>query len=209
MTQAKAVAVKSSGFSENPKTHSTSTSKDEVSKKLDGLVGKLKECASLLKRGIAAKRDAVSSMEKYLDALPRGQKTEALKKLCARAEIHIDTYYQWKNDIGDEIVLDEVRPLVEKDGRVLDKPLSREILKAHRDDPKATSPEALLKAYKVVDAPKTRVTQPPIQPFTEALDEYLRKSDYDVDGLFQALANAAIPRDKLRAALKVALEAIQ
>ena len=61
------------------------------------------------------------------------------------------------------------------------------------------------KACTYVDgsAKEPKVETQPIQPFVEALNEYLRKSDTDADGLFQAIKNAAIPRAKLCAALKM------
>ncbi len=190
----KTVTANRSGFSENPK-------------KEDALIKKLTDCRDLLKKGVDAKKDAVKSIGGYLKTVPHGQGTKTLKLLCEKAGIHMDTYYQWKKDVEEAAIVesDEIQREARKNNRVIDTPFRRAILDAYREDPQITAPEAFRKACTYVDgsAKEPKVETQPIQPFVEALNEYLRKSDTDADGLFQAIKNAAIPRAKLCAALKM------
>lgn len=185
----KIVTANRSGFSENPK-------------KEDALIKKLTDCRDLLKKGVDAKKDAVKSIGGYLKTVPHGQGTKTLKVLCEKAGIHMDTYYQWKNDVEDDNVIEKFRPLVKKDGRTLDTPMRRAILQAYADDPQATFPEVLRKTYAVVDARKApSVKVEPRSVFVEAVESYLRSTNEDANGLLDVIKRR-IPKDKICAALK-------
>jgi len=175
------------------------------------VVKQLRECDDLIGQGEGAKKKAVKIVNDYLATVPRGKKDKVRNALCVKAGIHRATFFRWKAEIEEDAQIgDEIRLVAEKNDRAINTTLRKAILEVRDDNPEAPAEKVFQKACKVVDAPKApKVETQPIQPFVEALNEYLRKSDTDADGLVQAIKNAAIPRAKLCAALKMFKETCQ
>ena len=176
---------------------------DQSKAAFEKVVKQLKECDGLIGRGEESKKKTVKMVNDYLATVPRGENDKVRNALCDKAGIHRATFFRWKAEIEEDAQIgDGVKQLAERNNRTINTTFRQACLQAYADNPKATPIEVFQKACKVADTPKERVETQPIQPFVEALNEYLRKSDNDADGLLEAIKNAAIPREKICAALK-------
>jgi hypothetical protein len=165
----------------------------------DAVVKQLKDCAGVYRNWEAMKKRTVKSVEDYLaKQVPKREKTQALKVLCKKADIHLATYYRWKEEVEIAPVLD----LAEKQGRTINALLRKAILEAQAENPHATAPEVFQKACTIADAPKaTKAEIQPIQGLRNALAEYLDATNNDVQGVLSAVKSMNVPADVICKAL--------
>jgi hypothetical protein len=171
-------------------------------------VKELKDLNLVIGRGEAAKIQAVKIVTDLVAKVPVLYRQDLRNRLCEKAGIHRSTFFRWQHDMKENAQLAGVKQLAEKHNRAFTHPFHQACLQAYRDNPDASAIEVFQKACKFTDAQKAKEDPPPIQQFSECLGQYLKKSD-DADALMHAITIAPIPRPKLLAALKMALEEIQ
>lgn len=173
------------------------------SKDFADIVKKLAADNALIVKGEEAKKRVVKIVDDFVAKLKREEKAEARKELCKKAGIVLRTFERWKAEGEQRAEIGEtIYAKAEEMGYEITPSSTKSLADAKRLNPGKTPAEIVKIAAKSSQDREPRVKAEPIQEFVEALNTYLRNANNDADGILQAIKNAAIPREKICAALK-------